>query len=371
MQVVKSTAAWKFVRAIKRSVLNATSSSALPANACRGEVVWLDPPPCLEAGSRCHLNLKVQNRSGVPWHSTGRHPVRLRSRWVTCRNDPFDVPPTFAALPRTLFPGEPQSLTIAVPTPDVVGDFTLEIDFVRVDDIPFAEVHSESKAVRLPVPVIGPRTTDIDYHEVFRTANLDDNHWWVVGAYHSKEQYERSSRERLEMLVKRGLTPNSRVLDIGCGTGQMASAMKDYLTDRGAYFGTDIGKEAIDFCQRTFHRKNFAFRQGGMTTVPFDASAGAFDFAIFFSVFTHTFLDETALLMAEARRLLKPSGAMIADVITSPLVERAAGHRGEMVVNEERFLELANMLGYRAEIIGRWPWNRHAERFMFELRQRN
>ena len=370
MRVMRSTAAWKFVRAIKRSVLSTNLGGILPANERRGEVLLLDPPPCLETGSRCQLNLKVQNRSGVSWLPKGEHAVRLRCRWLTLKNESFDAEPTFITLPCTLFPGEPQSLTLTIPTPDVVGDFILDIDFVQHDDTPFADVHIESKAVRLPVPVIGPRTTDIDYHEVFRTANLDDNHWWVVGAYHSKDHYERSSRERLEMLVKQGLKPNSRILDIGCGTGQMASAMKEYLSDTGAFFGTDIGKEAIEFCQRTFRRKNFAFRQGGMTTVPFDTSVGGCDFAIFFSVFTHTFLDETALLMSEARRLLKPSGVIIADVITSRLVERAAGHRGEMVVNKERFLELAAMLGYRAEVIGQWPWNRYAERFMFKLSQR-
>ena len=68
--------------------------------------------------------------------------------------------------------------------------------------------------------------------------------------------------------------------------------------------------------------------------------------AIFFSVFTHTFPDETALLLAEAARLLKPTGVIIADVITSPLVERGAGHRGEMIVNREHFLRLADAVGH-------------------------
>ena len=171
------------------------------------------------------------------------------------------------------------------------------------------------------------------------------------------------------MLQKYGLTPYSRVLDIGCGTGQMAGPLVPYLTDRGAYYGTDIGKEAIDFCNRAFRRRNFVFRQGEMTRVPFDTAEGPFDLAIFFSVFTHTFVDESALLLAEARRLLRPGGVVIADVITSPLVERGAGHRGEMVVNRDHFFRLADMLGFTGDVIGRWDWNRHAERLMIRFRK--
>jgi SAM-dependent methyltransferase len=216
--------------------------------------------------------------------------------------------------------------------------------------------------------VQGRRATDIDYHAVYRTADLDANHWWVVGAYHSREEYERSSRDRLAMLVKHGLTPDARVLDVGCGTGQMAGPLTSYLSDRGAYYGTDIGAEAIDFCDRTFQRRNFVFRRGEMTRVPFDTADGPFDLVIFFSVFTHTFVDESALLLAEARRLLRPGGAVIADVITSPLVERGAGHRGEMVVNRDHFFRLADMLGFTGDVIGRWDWNRHAERLMIRFR---
>jgi SAM-dependent methyltransferase len=268
-------------------------------------------------------------------------------------------------LPQPLFPGEPHELRVAIPTPDVVGDFVLEVDFVQAGE-PFARRQSDSIAVRVPIPVVGARATDIDYHAVYRTAKLQDNHWWVVGAYHSQEQYERSSRERLGMLQQHGLTPDSWVLDIGCGTGQMASVLQEYLTPCGGYSGCDIGTEAIAFCRRTFTKPNFQFATSGATSVPFTTN-GRHDLAIFFSVFTHTFPDETALLLSEAKRLLKPSGVVIADVITSPLVERGAGHRGEMIVNRQHFERLAVMLGYDCHVIGRWPWNRHAERLMYVL----
>jgi SAM-dependent methyltransferase len=146
----------------------------------------------------------------------------------------------------------------------------------------------------------------------------------------------------------------------------MANVLQDYLSDRGAYAGCDIGAEAIAFCRRTFRRGNFRFAQSGMTSIPF-AEDGTFDLAIYFSVFTHTFLDETALLLAETKRLLQPRGTILVDVIVSPLVERGAGHRGEMIVNRQHFERLASMIGFRGQVVGRWLWNRHAERLMYKL----
>lgn len=358
---LKDTVAWRLARGLKRFA--APPRQSVPAGQQGGTIAWLNPPPACEQNANLELRLRIENRSGVAWPASGPRPVRVRARWLTRFGEEFDRPPTTISLAQPLYPGEPREIAVTVPAPDVVGEFTLALDFSQ-DGREFDCAGSPTS-----IAVVGPRTTDIDYHAVYRTANLDENHWWVVGAYHTKEQYERSSRERLEMLVRCGLTPDSHVLDIGCGTGQMAGALVPYLSERGAYAGTDIGAEAIEFCEKTFRKTNYSFRRGGMTDVPFD-SDGSFDMAIFFSVFTHTFPDETALLLAEARRLLKPGGTIIADVITSPLVERGAGHRGEMVLNREHFLKLAGMLGYGAEVIGRWPWNRHAERFMFQLRRR-
>ena len=107
-----------------------------------------------------------------------------------------------------------------------------------------------------------------------------------------------------------------------------------------------------------------------MTTVPFGDAAGPFDLAIFFSVFTHTFVDESALLLAECARLLGPRGAVIADVIASPLVARGAGHRGEMWVNRDHFFRLAGAVGFRPRVLGTFPWAADAERLMLRLDRR-
>lgn len=366
---LRESALWRLGRGLKRALFRPFHTGPLPAGACLSEVAALDPPAALEAGQTHNWRVRVRNLSGEPWAADGPNPVQVSGRWLTYRGEPFGDEFALPLL-EPIYPGESADVAYAIATPEFVGDFSLELDLAQPTGGRFTERNRDSRSARVAVPVQGRRATDIDYHEVYRNANLGENHWWVVGAYHTKEQYEKSSRERRGMLIHHGLTPDSRVLDIGCGTGQMADALREYLSDRGAYYGTDIGREAIDFCEANFARRNFVFRRGEMTRVPFGPEDGAFDLAIFFSVFTHTFVDESALLLAEAKRLLAPTGRILADVIVSPLVERGAGHRGEMIVNRDHFLRIADMLDLSTEVIGRWPWNPHAERLMLLFRRK-
>lgn len=334
-----------------------------PAGRLEGRLSVRTAPPLAEVGVPSAWVIRVENHSRTVWPRAGDARVELRHRWISRTGEPHGGP-TIAPLPRTLLPGDWADVAVSVPGSANVGDFTAAWD-VTIAGQPVPNAPAES----LTVPATFPRATDIDYHHVFRTADLAANSWWVVGAYHSKDEYERSAASRRGMLIEYGLTPDSRVLDIGCGTGQMAMALEGYLSDRGAYYGTDIGREAVEFARRTYSRPNFVFAPGGMTTVPFPDSAGPFDLAIFFSVFTHTFTDESALLLAEAGRLLGPRGVIIADIIVSELVERGAGHRGEMWVNRDHFFRLARAVGFEAEVIRTFPWAAGAERLMLRLRR--
>lgn len=354
------------LRSIKRQ-LAPPRPSMIPDEQTAGTLTLVRPPAAMEAGEERAWEVVIENRSAVAWPCREPFAVRLAMQWSTWDGMPFGEPVRMV-LPTVAFPGEPMKVSMPMVAPGFVGDYRLDV-WLEQNATAFEGVPSHRPRATVMVPVVGPRATDIDYHEVFRNANLAENHWWVVGAYHSKEQYERSQRERLEMLVKHGFTPDSHLLDVGCGTGQMAAACEGYLSAQGGYAGTDIGKEAIEFCRRQYRRPNFRFAQGGMTTIPFDARDGRFDMAIYFSVFTHTFPDETALLLAETKRLLRPAGTIIADVITSPLVERGAGHRGEMVLNPNHMFAIARAIGFEGTVIGRWPWNPRAERLMIQFRR--
>ena len=348
--LLRQTLVGRYARHLRWSLAGNTGTLA-------GRLSVQSAPPMMEAETAGTWIVRVENHSRRIWARSGPGAMRLRHRWIG-RTGTEAREAAFTALPKSLLPGDWADIPVAVTGPAAVGDFTVTWDLDA--GAPIREI----EAISLPVPVTFPRSKDIDYHHVYQSADLAENSWWVVGAYHSREEFLRSSLARRDMLVDEGLTPDSRVLDIGCGTGQMAMALEDYLTDRGAFYGTDIGREGIEYCKHHYKRPNFKFETGGMTTVPFATTDGPFDMAIFFSVFTHTFVDESMLLLAEAKRLLGPKGVVIGDFITSELVERGAGNRGQMWVNRDHFLRLAGELGFRTKVIGTVPWAPDATRLM-------
>jgi SAM-dependent methyltransferase len=347
--LLRETMFGRFARRLRWSLF--PSAEATPAT---GRLSVQSAPRIMETSTPANWVVRIENHSRRILESP-----RLRHQWITPSGATYsDAIAT--TVPRSLLPGDWIDTPVSVMAPAAVGDFRLA----------WSLVEPALACDPVPIPVTFPTTTDIDYHHVYATADLKQNSWWVVGAYVSKEHYEQSSRERRVMLIEQGLTPDSRVLDIGCGTGQMAMALEDYLTDRGAFYGTDIGREGIEFCRANYKRPNFAFEVGGMTTVPFATSTGPFDMAIFFSVFTHTHVDESMLLLAECDRLLGPKGVVVADIIASDLVEREGGHRGQMWVNRNHFLRLAEAVGFRANIVFSVPWAPDAVRLMIRFERK-
>jgi SAM-dependent methyltransferase len=127
----------------------------------------------------------------------------------------------------------------------------------------------------------------------------------------------------LAMLVQHaGLQQDAWVLDIGCGTGRVASRLQDYLKAKGRYIGFDISRAAIRSCQRRFRSDgrlrfehadiwNGDYNRGGRVSdieATFPAETGAFDLAFATSVFTHMQLPAVRRYTAEAGRSLKPGG---------------------------------------------------------------
>ena len=105
-----------------------------------------------------------------------------------------------------------------------------------------------------------------------------------------------------------------------------------------------------------------------MTTIPIHGVQ--FDAAAYYSVFTHTYPDETALLMAETKRLLAPDGFVFADLFTSPLVQRHAGNRYAVEVNRDLALRLIELAGFKAELVMSSAWKGHARREFYKFTHR-
>jgi SAM-dependent methyltransferase len=123
------------------------------------------------------------------------------------------------------------------------------------------------------------------------------------------------------------LRTEERVLDIGCGCGQMALHLEKYLNKKGSYAGVDIHGPSIRWCQKRIgsRRSNFEFAHIDVRNLAFNAAgkhdaesyhfpydAGSFDLILLKSVFTHMRPAEVDNYLREVARLLKVSGRCLA-----------------------------------------------------------
>lgn len=136
--------------------------------------------------------------------------------------------------------------------------------------------------------------------------------------------FEQIGKEFKKYFVELGnLQPNDRVLDIGCGIGRMAIPLTSYLTEEGEYWGFDIVKKGIEWCQNRISPKysNFHFLHSDVYNknynpngkirardfrFPFDDES--FDFVFLTSVFTHMLPPDVENYMGEISRVLKTGG---------------------------------------------------------------
>jgi SAM-dependent methyltransferase len=143
-----------------------------------------------------------------------------------------------------------------------------------------------------------------------------------------------------------GLTPDQRVLDLGCGIGRMALPLTQFL-ETGTYDGVDIAAIGIEWCQENIASRyeNFRFQRldfahpiynpaGSARTVdahlPF--GDGAFDFAFMTSVLTHLEAEDIRAYARELRRVLAPGGRLFvtAFMLNGPAREGLVARRGAL-----------------------------------------
>jgi trans-aconitate 2-methyltransferase len=131
--------------------------------------------------------------------------------------------------------------------------------------------------------------------------------------YHwDAEEYRTSSSNQkkwaLELLSKLDLKGSERVLDIGCGDGEITAAIARRVP-RGSAVGIDSSRDMVDLAVRHYPPERFpniSFLLKDARELDFDKD---FD-AVFSNACLHWVVDHQAVL-AGIRRCLKPSGRLL------------------------------------------------------------
>lgn len=111
------------------------------------------------------------------------------------------------------------------------------------------------------------------------------------------------------LLKTAGLQPHHRLIDVGCGSGRLATQLTDYLKESGSYLGTDILPSLLEHAKANAGRPDWTFEQTNGQVIPSgDESA---DMVCFFSVMTHITHEETWQYILESKRVLRPGGLLV------------------------------------------------------------
>ena len=124
-----------------------------------------------------------------------------------------------------------------------------------------------------------------------------------------------------------GITPQSRILDVGCGIGRLAVPLTRFLDKNGRYEGFDIVKNGIDWCNKhiakdfpRFHFMHIDLKNDlynlktecKASQFVFPYPDNTFDCVVLTSVFTHMLPDDVDNYLAQISRVLVPGGKMVA-----------------------------------------------------------
>jgi len=143
-------------------------------------------------------------------------------------------------------------------------------------------------------------------------------------------------KQYLKLLIDHAnLTPSSKILDIGCGTGRLAKQLEPFLNS-GSYIGFDNNVKYLEYCKNNYSSKlkfdhidiqHDEFNPNGVidaTSIELPYQNKKFDIVVVLGVFNHFQYKWAAQYIRQASRILKPKGIFFGTFILLNQLSMAA-----------------------------------------------
>lgn len=205
------------------------------------------------------------------------------------------------------------------------------------------------------------------YSDTAREAIKTVGHREAIGG-----MWEEMGQRQFDLLLKQGLDPGHRMLDIGCGCLRGGLHFVEYLLP-GGYFGIDMHQDLLDAgydielaaagLQDRMPRKNL------LCVEDFDATAFGveFDFALAQSVFTHLSLNKIRICLERLAPVMGAGAKFVATYFPLPasalsFVPRIHAPTDVTTFADQdpyhyRFEDLAYLAGQHWQVYNLGDWN--------------
>jgi ubiquinone/menaquinone biosynthesis C-methylase UbiE len=195
----------------------------------------------------------------------------------------------------------------------------------------------------------------VDYYRAVMRSDAARSPEAAVGS-RSRDRWLALGQMQFDYLVRHGLKPGDRMLEIGCGNLRAGWRFIDYL-ESGNYYGIDISPDILRAAQDTIIRYGLQAKLPHLTPVADLTFAflpeGHFTVVHAHSVFSHSPLEVIDECLAHVGRVLAPEGFFD---FTFDRTEGPEHHvlREDFYYRTETLVDLADRYGLRARFMDDW-----------------
>lgn len=174
----------------------------------------------------------------------------------------------------------------------------------------------------------------------------------VNGEHRTNKAWEIRKNTYFSFLKKKGLTRNTRLLDIGCGAMTLAHAAVPFFVDgEGDYFACDISRKNIELGLKLLEQKGLALDRSNVCISDqfgYPKNWTPINLAFSNSLFSHLNLNSIYLCLYNLNKIMEVGGTYFSSFI---LTDSDHDPASEYVIGPHSSSVWADPFSYRPEVI--------------------